>query len=171
MLSKSRHYIPDSKDLISLYYALFSSILTYGSQVWGLLSNPNLQKVERAQKAALRIITFSDFNAHTAPLFNDLKILRLREHIQLQHLLLVYDSIHNNLPLSFKDFFVVNNMNWVKTRAESQASTDLVLPPNYNQIKYGRKSITHTSVSIWNRFAKHVFPNIDLSSLSRKKFK
>ena len=40
---------------------------------------------------------------------------------------------------------------------------------NYNKIKYGRKSITPTSLNIWNQFAKHVFPNVDLTALSREK--
>ena len=62
-------------------------------------------------------------------------------------------------------------MSWVETRAESQCSTKLAFAPNYNKIKYGRKSITHTSVAIWNRLAKHVFPNVDMTSLTRKRLK
>ena len=171
MLAKARHFLTDTKDLISLYYTIFSSILTYGAQVWGLLSNSKLNKVETAQKAAIRIISFSDFHAHTSPIFKSLKILRLQEHIKLQHILLVYDIINKNLPSSFNDFFVGNDMNWVKTRAESQASTNIVFSQKYNQIKYGRKSITNTSVNIWNRFAKHIFPNTNMYTISRNKLK
>ena len=170
MLSKARHYIP-KKELISLYYTIFSSILTYGSQIWALLDNPTLQKIERTQKAAIRIITFSEFKSHSLPMFQELKILMLREYIDLQHLLLIYDFRKGNLPSSFDDIMTEKNMNLVTTRAEQYASTKLATAPNYNQIKYGRKSITQTSVALWNRFAKHIFPDTDMSSISRSKLK
>ena len=103
MLAKIRHHLADPKYLLSLYYSLFSSTQTYGSQIWGLLSNYKLKKVERAQKAAVRIITFADHYAHTAPIFQELKILRLQDHIKLQHILLVYDFKNKNLPNGFND--------------------------------------------------------------------
>ena len=62
-------------------------------------------------------------------------------------------------------------MTWVHTRAESQAATKLVFACEYKQVKYGRKSITHTSVAIWNRFAKHIFPDTNMTTMSRKSLK
>ena len=171
MLSKARHFITNKKDLLSIYYSMFSSILTYASQVWGLLDSSALNKVESAQKAALRIISFSDFRAHTAPICQELKLLRLNEFIKLQNILLIHDFRNNNLPASFSDYFDKENLSWAETRAESQALTKVAFASNYNQIKYGRKSITHTSINIWNRFAKHVFPNLDMTALSRNKMK
>ena len=38
ILAKSRHYVPP-KQLKDIYYAIFSSHLTYGSQIWGQTSN------------------------------------------------------------------------------------------------------------------------------------
>ena len=171
MLAKARHHIDNKKDLLSIYHSMFSSIQTYASQVWGLLDNSSLSKVERTQKAAVRIITFSEYNSHSAPIFQELKLLRLKEYIKLQNILLIHDFRNNKLPLSFKNFLLDDNMCWVKTRAESLALTKLAFAHKYNQIKYGRKSITHTSVAIWNRLAKHVFPDIDMSALSRKTLK
>ena len=172
MLAKARHHLADPKDLLSLYHSLFSSILNYGAQIWGLISNSNVHKIERAKKAALRIITFSDFNTHSAPIFQELKLLRFQDHIQLQNILLVYDFKNKNLPTSFNDFLIDDDdIDLVHTRAESQALTKLVFASKYNQIKYGRKSITHTCAMIWNRFAKHIFPEINMTTISRKKFK
>ena len=171
MLAKARYHIADNKDLLSIYHSMFSSIQRYAAQVWGLLDNSYLNKVERAQKAALRIITFSEFNSHSAPIFQELKLLRLKEYIKLQNILLVHDFRNNKLPISFKNFFLDEDMSWVETRAESQALTKLAFAQRYNQNKYGRKSITHTSVAIWNRLAKHVFPDIDMTALSRNRLK
>ena len=171
MLAKARHYIYRNNDLVSIYYSMFSSILLYASQVWGLLDNPTLAKIERAQKSAIRIISFSEYNAHSSPIFNNLKILKFKDNIHLQNILFLHDHRNGKLPSSFKNFFNNGNMVGVETRAESQALTKPELTSVYNQIRYGRKSIKHTCVSIWNRFAKHVFPDIDMTALSRRKIK
>ena len=171
MLSKARHHLADPKDLLPLYHSLFASVQNYGAQVWGLLNNAKINKIERAQKAAVRIITFSDFKAHSSPIFQELRILKFRDYIQLQHILLVYDFKNKRLPKSFNAFFIDTGLNWIHTRAESDTTTELIHAPPYKQVKYGRKSITHACVNIWNRFAKHIFPDVNMSSLSRKKLK
>ena len=171
MLAKARHQLADLKDLLPLYHSLFASVQNYGAQIWGLLNNSKIQKIERAQKAALRIITFSDFMANSAHIFQELKILKFQDYIQLQHILLVHDFKNKRLPQSFNDFFIDNATILVHTRAESQAVTDLVYASEYNQVKYGRKSITHACVNIWNRFAKHIFTDINMSGISRKRIK
>jgi hypothetical protein len=160
--------IVNNKTLISLYYAVFNSILTYGCQVWGSLGNPSFQKVIRLQKEALRIITFSNYGEHTSPIFKELKILKFEDHIKLQNLLFVHDFINKKLPSSFDDFFITKNNKNVKTRGDT---IGLIKATPYNQIKYGRKSITHTSVITWNKFSNNFFKGKSLSTLSRNQFK
>ena len=76
MLSKARHYVPQ-EELHSLYYAILSSHLVYGCQVWGQNSNSVIDKVFRLQNRALRIMSFSDFHAYALPLYraNNMRIL------------------------------------------------------------------------------------------------
>ena len=50
MLCKARHYIP-SEDLKTLYYAIFSSHLTYGCQIWGQLTNSFNQSIFKLQNS------------------------------------------------------------------------------------------------------------------------
>ena len=52
MLAKIRHYI-NMKTLSMVYHGIFSSLLLYGSQIWGQIS-----KMEKLQNKALRIINF-----------------------------------------------------------------------------------------------------------------
>ena len=170
MLAKTRYHLL-KKDLISLYYSIFSSILNYGSQIWGLLSNPALHKIDRLQKSAVRIITFSDYDAHTATIFRELRILKFHDYIKLQNILFVYDFKKGSLPSSFRNFFDHSMDIRALTRAELNSATEFVNATGYNQVKYGRKSITHTSVALWNHFARLVFPDIDLIALSRNQIK
>ena len=68
MLAKCRDYVP-ANELKSIYYAIFSSHLTYGLQVWGQCNDKYLKTIFTIQKNALRIISFSEFSAHSIPLF------------------------------------------------------------------------------------------------------
>ena len=129
------------------------NVISYTCQIWGLLGNPSLHKVERVKKASLQIITSADFNAHCDPIFLKLKILKLQHHITLL-----------NILSSFNNFLITNNDFW-QTRQEYKSKTILVSAPNYNSVKYGRKSITHTCLSTWNRFAVHIFPETNLANL------
>ena len=71
MLCKARHYI-SSDELKTLYYAIFSSHLIYGCQIWGQVTNTFNQKIFKLQNKALRIISFSDFRANSNPLYSNL---------------------------------------------------------------------------------------------------
>ena len=62
MLSKIRHYVP-ATELRSIYYAIFSSHMVYGSQVWGQSITTHTEKVFKLQNRAIRIISFADFRA------------------------------------------------------------------------------------------------------------
>ena len=104
MLCKARHFI-SKDDLINLYYAFFSSRLIYGCQIWGQKLNLFNQKVVKLQNRALRIITFSDFRADSNPLYADLNILKIADHITLQNCLFVHDALNKVSPICFHDYF------------------------------------------------------------------
>ena len=87
MLARCREYLP-LNELKSLYHGIFSSHLNYARQIWGLSDNKYIDRIFKIQKNALRIITKSGFNAHTNPLFKELKILKLGDHTT--HSLIVF---------------------------------------------------------------------------------
>ena len=78
MLSKIRHFVTQEQ-LISIYFAIFSSHITYGFQIWGLnKSSAHFKKIEKLQKKAVRIKSFPPYGAHTEPIFKNFNILKLR---------------------------------------------------------------------------------------------
>ena len=58
-------------------------------------------------KKAVRIITSSGWNVHSAPLLNTF-ILTLRNLKTFQVASFVYKVVNNTLPLSFSNYFVFN---------------------------------------------------------------
>ena len=88
ILSKLHYYVP-KKTMLSVYYALFYSHMTYGSLVWSLTTQKNLDSVFRLQKKSIGIINFATFNQHTNPLFLDDRIVKFPDVIKLNQLILV----------------------------------------------------------------------------------
>ena len=69
MLSKIRHYV-NLETLRSIYFAIFSSHLLYGSIVWAQNSDSqNVRRISRLQNRALRIINFAKYRDHADPSF------------------------------------------------------------------------------------------------------
>ena len=57
-------------------------------------------------KKAICLITFSDFDGHTSPLFSQLKLLKLQDHIKLQTLYFMHQFFTSKLPKTFDSFFI-----------------------------------------------------------------
>ena len=113
MLANARPFVPLS-ELKNVYHAIFSSHLMYGCQIWTQKLLSVTDKMSILQKNA---VTFSDFNAHSEPLFKQLDILKFNDNIVLQNCLFVYDYLKGNLPSSFEFIFNrVDESHSIKTR-------------------------------------------------------
>ena len=77
----------------------------------------NLNRIVLFQKRAVRIVSKEAFDAHTDPVFHELKILKY-ENIYLLHLGKCMHSYKNNvLPRSFDDSFLrINGVHNYNTR-------------------------------------------------------
>ena len=150
MLAKARHYVPDS-ELKNIYHAIFSSHTLYGSQVWTPKLISVAEKISRLQKTAMRIMTFSEFKAHTEPLFKKLQILKFCDSLVLNNALFVYDYFHSNLPDSFKNTFIrTDDLYEYSTR---QATSGKLFIPPYKTTTFGLKCIYKRCIDSWNKIS------------------
>ena len=91
------------------------------------------------QKNVVRIMTFSDFNAHSESLFKLVDILKFNYNVVLQNCLFVYDCLKGNFPSSFEfTFNRVDESHSIKTRT---AETGMLSIPRFNSTTYCLKSI------------------------------
>ena len=81
----------------------------------------NLMKVFISQKKMIRIITFSDYYAHTNPLFTKLKLLKLCEIYSYFMCICIYKYINSQLPSNIFDAFftLTTSIHDYKTRHHS----------------------------------------------------
>ena len=166
MLCKARHYI-SKDDLKILYYALFSSHLIYGCQIWGQTLNSFNTKITTLQNRALCIITFSDFYAHRNPLYANLNILKLEDQVKLQNCLFVYDVLTKVSPICFHKYFTLTKT--IHPLNTKNAKLGCLFVTNSGTVTYGLNSITNKCISNWNDITKKF--NVDLLSVKRHQLK
>ena len=164
MLSKARHFISISH-LKTLYFAIFSSHLTYGCQIWAQRCNIYNRKIFTAQNKAIRIMTSSHVRASSKPIYRQLDILKLDDHIYLQNCLMVHDALSNNSPNCFSNYFKVSqDIHSLGTRG---ANNNFVFVKHSSTLRYGIHSITSRSIFNWNHATKTL--KQDLLLLTRNK--
>ena len=90
-----------------LYNALLLPHINYCLTTWGY----QCHRLKKLQKRAIRIITLSKYNDHTAPLFKKLNLLTIKDILALHELKLDYKFIHNNLPPYIQQWQIKQNTN------------------------------------------------------------
>ena len=150
MLSNIRHYVSVTT-LRNIYFGIFSSLLTYGSQIWGQFCNKHICRLQRIQNKALRIINFANFRDPSTPLYHKSEILKISDHIKLQNFLFVHNALRGDLPLPLKNSFqIAAETHSLNTRGALQHK--LLLPKARTQ-NYGLNSIKYKSAAFWNYIA------------------
>ena len=94
IISKIRHLLPENLTR-TLYLTLVDPYMSYCNIVWSAPNNTDqLDKILKLQKKYCRLITFSDFRAHSKPLFQRLSIL----------------SVYNKYNTSYYSIFIKLNI-------------------------------------------------------------
>ena len=150
MLCKIRHFVQHDT-LRSIYFGIFSSILMYGSQIWGQ-HNGVVNKLQILQNKALRIINFCPRRTSATPLFKKCEILKLKDNISLQNFLFAHDSLKSNLPSSLS-----GKLSFANSVYNTRSLTCYQLDRSRTRtILYGTNSIISKSVDVWNFINKHL---------------
>jgi hypothetical protein len=99
-INRAKHTLT-SKALKALYTSFFHSHLLYCTNIYSCTSQADINKIFLQQKKAIRIITNSGYNAHTAPLFHSLNILPLAKIITNAKLTFMHTVYYGYAPPSF----------------------------------------------------------------------
>ena len=146
VLCKIRHYV-NVKILTQLYHAIILPFFSYCCIVWGNTYDHNIKPLQRMQKKVIRLITFSEFNAHTSPFFFQLKLLKLQDHIKLQTLYFMHQFFIGKLPKIFDSFFIkTSDKHNVNTRFATR--TTFYVPKI--RTNYGKFNIRYNGPTLWN---------------------
>jgi hypothetical protein len=76
-LSRTLYFLRSSKNFLTpkamkaVYFSLFHSNLIYCIQIWSCTTGNNLNPIFTLQKKAIRLISNSNYNAHSEPIFKE----------------------------------------------------------------------------------------------------
>ena len=108
IISKDQHVL--KKDIsINFYYTFAYSYLIYFNEIWGSTYQTHLDRLLKIQKRLLRIITSSDYYAHTAPMFKKNKILDIYQINKYLLSVFMYKYYHNDLSEVFIDMYITSD--------------------------------------------------------------
>ena len=123
-----------------------------GCNVWGLTTNENIEKIEILQKKTVRILSFAPFRAHTNQLFINLNLIKLRDIIKINQLMLVYDYYEGNLPADLMTLFRPSSEVHSTNMQLNSTIKSLIHIPTINTLTYGNRSIKYACAKLWNEF-------------------
>ena len=165
MLSKIRHYVP--KDTLrTIYYAIFSSILHYGSIIWGQAKPKAIKRIESIQNRAVRTINFAPFRSPTDCLYQSSKILKFSDQVKLQDVLLIHDYLNKRIPIALLEWFQFNPAVSQHDYPSSGARYFKMEVPRINNVTYGEYSISFQAIKHWNHLVTR-YPQEKLHTVSK----
>ena len=141
--------------LKSIYYAHVNSVLSYCNLIWAGAHITTLKGLVTIQKRIIRNITHSNFDAHTAPLFKETKILNI-------------DQIRKyNLATYFHKNELENLEQYRGNHAYPTRNRNNLRPLPHRTTTF-RRSFLFQSIELWNNLS-NLFP--DISNVSFNKLK
>ena len=161
ILSKLRHYV-DYKTLLSVYYSLFESHVNYCLPFLGFTTRERLNRIEKLQNKALRIIHFKNQRESVLPLYINSRILPITKQRSLKNCLFAFDFFNKKLPAYFDNF--LRKLGEVHNTRNYQLDITIT-----NSVTYGSYNIPNLVTKDWNSL--HSKLDIDLSSASKSTLK
>ena len=163
MLSKIRHYVP-ACTLKSIYYAIFSSLMTYSCITWGQSHNSNIKRIGTLQNKALRNINFATSRQSSNPLYANSEILKFEDNVKLQNFLYAHDSLKGTLPTVHNNIFELSkDIHNYPTKCSNQHR---IVISKVNTQTSGSNSIKCQTTSFWNEIVS-TFPEEKLQNERR----
>ena len=148
------------KCLLDLYYSFVYPYLIYCVEIWDHVGDRLLNPLSLVQKKIIRIITFSAFLAHTAPIFLKLRLLPLCKIVLQRTSVFMYKLMNNMLPIAMNSLVVRNNdrsIHHYNTRQNHH------LRGSRPKCKTVVNSFTNRSFQIWNAISSKVNINVSMS--------
>ena len=138
--------------MLSVYYSIFYSHLTYACQVWSLTTQHNIDAIKILQKKCLRIINFAPYNSHSNILFRNDKLLKSRDIIKLEQMKIIFEFKSNSLSLDLNNLFQENKK--INCHFTRNVTKEGLCIPQIRTKTYGSKSLKYSAANEINNITK-----------------
>ena len=152
-----KNYVP-ARVLLNLYYSLVYPYLLYGNVAWGGTNIQHLTPLLVLQKKIVRIITGSEFLAHSGPLFKQTGILKITDLHKYLLCLHMYKLRHSNNRNIFE------NIHNYETRQQGDAHVV------FQRLAQTQRSLSYAAPLEWNALP-HEIRGCETYSIFKKRLK
>ncbi len=157
ILNRLKHYLPiETKTLI--YNSIILSHINFGLLIWGY----SCERIVKLQKKCVRIITLSKYNAHTDPLFKQLRLLKASDIFTVQILKFYYKFRHQQLPNYLLQFPFTYNRDTHQHNTRNRNELRTGRPAH----EYAKKTIRYNLPIVVNSTTREILDKIDTHSLN-----
>ena len=161
MLRRIKSCVP-KRTLIKVYNTIILPHFDYCTLVWSNCSEYLLDKLQKVQNRAARIITGRPYDIPTKEIFRELNWQSLPDRWEKNKLMFMHKVKSNELPASMNNLFqIANNPNY---DLRSNGNDFLLQKPKTN---YMKKSITYNGAIAWNKLPN----NVKAVNMSTSQFK
>ena len=165
IIYKARKYA-NKQTVKQMYYTFVFPYLIYCCEIWGNTSHTYLDPLIKCQKKIIRIMTFSQYDAHSKPLFMKLHILDLQKLIIHRIALMMYKHSVQLLPVPVSNLFIKNSsIHKYNTRSCNMLHTKI----GSSEVTYA--NFSYHGVHIWNIMERNIPSSISYNGfkyLSKK---
>ena len=150
-LSKIRHLIP-SAYMKMLVHAFITSRLDYANALLIGLPDGHLQRLQRIQNVAARLVTGCDRSTSSTELLRSLHWLPVRARIKFKINIMTYRCLNNMAPSYLKELIKP----YVPSRSLRSGNKNLLVVPRSRSIRYGRRAFAFAAPTEWNALPETV---------------
>lgn len=149
----SKKLPPNSLQL--LYNTLITSQINYCCSIWGCAAETHLDQILKLQKKAIRIISNSNYNAHTRGLFFKYNKLNIYDINKIQTAKLMHQLINSNNNLTMKNFCSILNIK-KRTRIHLTRDSELNMQIPFCRTELKKKDIEYRGTVLWNSLPSNI---------------
>ncbi len=129
-----------------LVHALVTSRLDYCNSLYVGLPLYSVNRLQKIQNAAARLITGTSRYEHITPDLRRLHWLPIINRCQFKLLIMTYKILHNMAP-----FYLSELLDWYKpTRTLRSSTKQTLVPRRHNSVKYGKRLFDSATATLWN---------------------
>ena len=136
----------------NMYTSLVEPHFRNCCSLWGYCGETLLDKLQKLQNRAARIVTNSYYDASSLPLTGSLGWLTIKEMIEFETATTVYKSLHGLAPEYMQSMFM--KLSEYSSRSLRNTNTDLRIPSFTTS--YGQRSFSYRGVTVWNKLSTEI---------------
>ena len=144
-LKHAKNFLPRDS-LKTLYTGIVEPHFRYCCSVWGCCGSTEINKLQKLQNRAARIVTNSSFDSPSRPLIEELGWKTIEQLISNESETMVFKSLNELAPQYLCGLFAKNSE--CSTRTLCNTGTDVSLPKNNSA--NGQKCFSFRGAKLWN---------------------